>query len=94
MGRMSKILFAPDGTSRFIHDDNLADIAREIGPLVIRRASHVEPTHDGQWIADLSPVGGPRLGPYSRRQVALAAERDWIEANDVPFPRARTEAET
>ena len=83
-----RILFSPDGTCRFIHDDNLADIAREVGNLVIRRASHVEPTHDGLWIADLAPVGGPCLGPYSRRQVALYAERDWLEANGVPFPRA------
>lgn len=86
---MPKMRFAPDGTCRFIYDDALADIAQEIGPLVIRRASHVEPTNDGQWAADMTPVGGPsRLGPYSRREVALAAERDWLEMNDVPFPRA------
>lgn len=28
--------------------------------------------------ADLSPVGGPLLGPYQRRSEALAAEVQWL----------------
>ena len=47
----------------------------------IRRASHVEPTADGQWTADLSPIdGGPLLGPFPMRAEALAAEAEWITA--------------
>lgn len=49
------------------------------GPLSIRRASHVEPDVAGQWRADLSPVGGPMLGPFARRSDALSAEHDWLE---------------
>ncbi len=49
-----------------------------IGELSIRRGSHVEPTKDGQWIADLSPVNGPCLGPFKSRSQALAAEADWL----------------
>ncbi|HBO44912.1 MAG TPA: hypothetical protein DD670_13485 [Planctomycetaceae bacterium] len=52
-----------------------------LGPLKIRRASHVEPDHTGRWSADLTPVGGPVLGPYSSRGEALAAENDWLEQN-------------
>jgi len=80
-----KMIFDAAGNCRFIHSDELADIAP--GPLTIRRASHVEPTDDGRWTADLSPVGGPVLGPYSRRRVALDAEVEWLKSNDVPVPR-------
>lgn len=52
-----------------------------LGRLSIRRASHVEPDSESGWWADLSPVGGPRLGPFPRRSEALAAERDWLEAH-------------
>ena len=52
-----------------------------IGTLVVKRASHVEPDDRGEWLADLSPVEGPILGPFVRRSAALAAEQDWLEAN-------------
>ena len=50
-----------------------------LGSLAIRRASHVEPDDMGQWWADLSPVGGPILGPFDLRSQALDAERVWLE---------------
>jgi hypothetical protein len=50
-----------------------------LGQLSIRRASHVEPDEQGQWWADLSPVDGPRLGPFGRRSQALEAEAVWLE---------------
>jgi len=49
------------------------------GKLRITRASHVEPDADGNWIADLSPVGGPKHGPFEHRSQALRAERNWLE---------------
>jgi hypothetical protein len=51
------------------------------GPLTIRRASQVEPDANGQWWADLAPVGGPKLGPFDRRSQALEAECKWLEEN-------------
>jgi hypothetical protein len=50
-----------------------------LGPLSICRASHVEPDSQGQWWADLAPVGGPRFGPFERRTQALVAEQRWLE---------------
>jgi hypothetical protein len=50
-----------------------------LGPLSIRRASHVEPDPAGRWWADLGPSGGPRLGPYRRRSEALRAEEAWLD---------------
>ena len=50
-----------------------------LGEISIRRASHVEPDDDGRWWADLSPVGGERLGPFARRSDALRAEVAWID---------------
>lgn len=49
-----------------------------LGACAIRRASHVEPTPEGEWIADLSPVHGPSLGPFSTRGDALQAEQEWL----------------
>jgi hypothetical protein len=50
-----------------------------LGRLSITRGSYVEPTEDGQWTADLAPVGGPMLGPFAARSRALEAERQWLE---------------
>jgi hypothetical protein len=69
-----------------IYDETL-DLS-VLGPLVIQRASHVEPDESGQWWVDLAPVQGPRLGPFPRRSKALAAERGWLELyRPRPFPR-------
>ena len=52
-----------------------------LGSPMIRRASHVEPDEAGRWVCDLSPVGGPRLGPFVLRSQALAAEQEWLSTN-------------
>jgi len=52
-----------------------------LGQVSIRRGSHVEPTQDGEWTADLSPVGGPVLGPYKKRTDAIDAELAWLAEN-------------
>ena len=52
-----------------------------LGVLWIRRAGHVEPGPEGAWWADLAPLGGPRLGPFTRRSLALATEEAWLERN-------------
>jgi hypothetical protein len=67
----------PDGSLQCVYDETI-DLAA-IGQLAIRRGSHVEPDEGGQWFADLSPVAGPRLGPFALRSDALAAERVWLE---------------
>jgi hypothetical protein len=51
-----------------------------LGALSIQRASHVEPDEHGAWWADMAPVQGPKLGPFPRRSVAIAAEQLWLEA--------------
>ncbi len=73
------IVILADGTIRYVYDETL-DLAT-LGPLDIRRASHVEPTDDGRWSADLSPVDGPNLGPFITRSEALLAEQTWLAAN-------------
>ena len=52
-----------------------------LGPMSIRRASHVDPDDQGQWWADPSPVNGPTLGPFALRSTALDAERIWLECH-------------
>ena len=65
------------GTLRCLYTEELDLDA--LGELSIRRASHVEPTDGGGWTADLSPVGGPVLGPFATRSAALPAEIAWLE---------------
>lgn len=72
-----QLVIKPSGKILAIYDETI-DLAA-LGTPVISRASHVEPDDKGRWIADLAPVGGPRLGPFPGRREALAAERRWLE---------------
>jgi hypothetical protein len=76
MSRM-QIVISPEGLVRCLYSEALN--LHALGRLAIRRGSHVEPTDDGGWTADLAPVGGPRLGPFAQRSSALAAEQQWLE---------------
>ncbi|MCA9048841.1 MAG: hypothetical protein KDA89_08950 [Planctomycetaceae bacterium] len=67
---------SPTGTARCVYAETI-DI-RSLGRLTIQRGSHVEPTADGMWTADLSPVRGPLLGPFTLRSAALLAEQTWL----------------
>ena len=71
------------GTVHCLYDEQL-DLDR-LGLLRISRGSLVEPTSDGQWTADLSPVNGPVLGPYRSRCEALASEVRWLETHWLPM---------
>jgi hypothetical protein len=73
------LIVSPDGTIRGVYAEAI-DLG-VLGHLIISRASHVEPTHSGDWTADLRPIGGPVLGPFERRSEALAAEIAWLEAH-------------
>lgn len=64
------------GQVRCVYDETI-DVAA-LGVVAIQRASHVEPDPSGRWLAQLSPVGGPTLGPFNRRSDALAAEAAWL----------------
>ena len=75
---------APEGELRFLFDDALTPLL-QLGEASIRRASHVEPIETA-WYADLSPVGGPMLGPFEYRSDALAAEAAWLLQHGIPIP--------
>jgi hypothetical protein len=74
-----ELIILPSGSVRCIYGEEIALTA--LGSPVITRASHVEPDKQGGWLADLSPIGGPLLGPFRLRSDALAAEQAWLEAN-------------
>lgn len=78
-----KIYIAPNGDMKAIYSDDLKKALENSGWPTdhIERASHVEPDSNGNWVADLSPVKGPRLGPFGTRVEALTAEASWIEDN-------------
>ena len=73
------LIIEKNGLVRGIYGEEIALDA--LGRSRISRASHVEPDDQGRWLANLSPVGGPVLGPYDRRSEALEAEVAWLEAN-------------
>lgn len=76
---MPNIIVRPNGTVEFVYIDELRDLLLEGAP-IIKRVSHVEP--DGiRWMADLSPVNGPLLGPFDTREQALSAEVDYLNIN-------------
>ena len=74
-----QLVIEPDGSLHTIYGEQI-DL-HALGRPAISRASHVEPDPHGRWFADLSPVAGPKLGPFDRRSQALAAEISWLESN-------------
>lgn len=76
---MMQILVDPKGGARCIYGEAI-ELAR-LGEVAIRRVSSVEPDAHGAWWADVSAVGGPNLGPFPSRGLALEAERVWLLAH-------------
>jgi hypothetical protein len=73
------IYIRPDGTIQFIYHDALSALTRQAQHLQIQRVSSVEADAQGQWVADLSPVGGPVSPPFALREDALRWEVAWLE---------------
>jgi len=71
-----ELVIKPCGNAVCIYGEEL-DLAC-LGDVRVRRGSHVEPDDWGRWWADLSPVSGPKLGPFAKRSEALAAELAWL----------------
>lgn len=73
-----QIFVRPNGHAQCLYSDDIE--LTKIGAVDIRRASHVEPDHakPGEWIADLSPVGGPLFTGFKSRDAALKAEATWL----------------
>lgn len=63
-----------DGSVTTLYSE-LLDLST-LGAMNIARASHVEPDADGHWFASI--IDGPKLGPFTRRSEALAAEVAWL----------------
>ena len=76
------LIVSPGGTIRAVYAEAI-DLGVH-GHLVISRASHVEPDDSGRWLADLTPVAGPVLGPFDLRSEALEAEYAWLVTNWLP----------
>lgn len=74
---------------RYIYDDLLLPLAK-LGVSQINRASYVEPLNVEWWV-DLSPIRGPKLGPFKRKEDALKSEIDWINSNHIPIPMIENE---
>ena len=79
-----QLVITATGTVRCVYDETIA--LSSLGHVEITRGSHVEPDAAGHWQADLSPVGGPMLGPFLHRSAALAAEHDWLETHWLMSP--------
>ena len=71
-----ELIIEADGRVRCIYAEDVN--LHALGQPKITRASHVEPDQTGRWIADLTPVSGPKLGPFDNRTDALAAEVQWL----------------
>lgn len=66
----------PEGSLIAIYTEALDLVS--LGDVRFQRASHVEPDERGNWWADLSPVHGPILGPFTQRSQALEAEHRYL----------------
>ena len=90
------VAFDKEGNATFVHSDEAMRMMMPImkGKPDIRRVSRVEADEDGNFWADLAPVGGPKLGPFPPDQYkeAIRREVEWLEKNyigqDLPLPDA------
>lgn len=69
-----------DGTTTAVYTEAI-DLERLGRVSITKHVSHVEPDDFGHWWADLSPINGPKLGPFHRRSECVAAEVAYIEQN-------------
>ena len=76
VGETAELIIKLGGNVRMIYSELVEPHA--LGAPTIERGSHVEPDQNGFWWADLTPVNGPRLGPYQMRSKAIAAEIAWL----------------
>ena len=76
VGETAELIIGLGGVVRMIYSELVEPHA--FGEPAIARGSHVEPDQNGFWWADLTPVNGPRLGPYQMRSKAIAAEIAWL----------------
>ena len=83
-GDQVQLVVTAAGNVRAIYSERI-DLA-QLGKVSIRRGSHVEPTDDGRWTADLSPCGGPVLGPFAVRSEAIEAEIAWLAEHWLDHP--------
>ena len=74
-----ELIIEAGGRVRCIYAEDVDLLA--LGQPSITRASHVEPDDTGRWIADLTPVKGPKLGPFEKRTDALKAEVQFLRDN-------------
>ena len=82
-----QLVITANGTVRCVYGEDL-DLTT-LGAVSTQRGSHVETDAQNQWWIDLSPVDGPRIGPFpfGRRTEALDAERAWLEQNWLMSPQ-------
>lgn len=69
------VKITPTGLIETVYRDSLE--LRDLGKVVIRRASTVEPTEDGWW--EVRREGGESLGKYHFREIAIGVEVKDIE---------------
>ena len=74
-----QLIINTTGIGRCIYGEEI-DL-HALGNLTIRRASCVEPDCKGSWFADLSTIGGAKIGPCLARSEAVLAELEWLENN-------------
>lgn len=90
---VKEIIVDKDGRISFLYDDDLAElVAGLVSSLTVKRASHIEPTGDGKWRVDVSPLlthlnesavsGGPEttnvVTETSRWDEASEFEKAWV----------------
>lgn len=82
-----ELIIDPKGIIRAVYGETIHLPC--LGITEIRRASCVEPDSNGQWTADLAPIGGPILGPFICRSSALDAEINWLHQHWLLPPSER-----
>jgi hypothetical protein len=81
-------------TRRASHVEPTADLSeralRELEEKFKRETKDLQEIFVHSWWADMTPVGGPVLGPYDTREEALNDEKVWLEEHNIPVAASPT----
>lgn len=84
--QIAKALGGPVTTRRASHVEPTADLSEAARRSIfeIWGCWPSEVLWPSAWWADMTPVGGPVLGPYETREEALDDEKVWLEEHNIP----------
>ncbi len=87
--RIGSMIGPKISTRRVSHVESWSDLSHEARVWIHEHRMWIvvilDPIDPNLFWADMSPVGGPVMGPFSEYEKAIAAEVRWLQNHDLPM---------